>query len=65
LTAVKLGIKVAHVEAGLRSFDRSMLEEINRILTDAISDYLFVSEESGVKNLKREGIPDKKIFFCW
>ena len=63
LTAVKLGIKVAHVEAGLRSFDRTMPEEINRILTDAISDYLFVSEESGVKNLKREGIPDEKIFF--
>jgi len=51
------------VEAGLRSFDRTMPEEINRILTDAISDYLFVSEESGVKNLKREGIPDEKIFF--
>ena len=63
LTAVKLGIKVAHVEAGLRSFDRTMPEEINRILTDAISDYLFVSEKSGVKNLKREGIPDEKIFF--
>jgi len=63
LVAAKMGIKVAHVEAGLRSFDRTMPEEINRILTDAVSDYLFVSEPSGVENLKREGIPDKKIFF--
>ncbi|MFA5806584.1 MAG: UDP-N-acetyl glucosamine 2-epimerase [Melioribacteraceae bacterium] len=63
LAAVKLGIKVAHVEAGLRSFDRTMPEEINRILTDSISDYLFVTEKSGVENLKREGIPDGKIFF--
>src|SRR5262245_16719078 len=50
VTATKMGIAVAHVEAGLRSFDRSMPEEINRLLTDAIADYLFVSEESGVKN---------------
>src|SRR4030066_758772 len=63
LTASKLGIRVAHVEAGLRSFDRSMPEEINRILTDAISDYLFVSEESGVVNLRNEGITKGKIFF--
>ncbi len=63
LTAVKLGVKVAHVEAGLRSFDKSMPEEINRILTDHISDFLFVTEKSGVQNLKREGIDDKKIFF--
>jgi UDP-N-acetylglucosamine 2-epimerase (non-hydrolysing) len=63
LTAVKLGIKVAHIEAGLRSFDRSMPEEINRLLTDQISDYLFVTEKSGVSNLKREGISNKKIFF--
>lgn len=63
LTAVKLGIKIAHVEAGLRSFDRNMPEEINRVLTDAISDYLFVTENSGIVNLKNEGISDDKIFF--
>jgi UDP-N-acetylglucosamine 2-epimerase (non-hydrolysing) len=61
LTASKLGIKVAHVEAGLRSFDRTMPEEINRVLTDAISDLLFVTEPSGVENLKREGIGDAKV----
>lgn len=63
LVAVKLGIKVAHVEAGLRSFDRTMPEEINRLLTDQIADYLFVTEKSGIENLKNEGIPDNKIFF--
>ncbi len=52
---------IAHVEAGLRSFDRSMPEEINRILTDVLSDLLFVSEPSGVKNLLREGTPRQKI----
>lgn len=62
LAAVKLGIKVAHVEAGLRSFDRSMPEEINRIITDSISSYLFTTEESANENLKREGIPENKIF---
>lgn len=63
LVAVKLGIKVAHVEAGLRSFDRTMPEEINRLLTDQIADYLFVTEKSGIENLKNEGIADEKIFF--
>jgi len=63
LVATKLNIKVAHIEAGLRSFDRGMPEEINRVVTDAISDYLFVTEKSGIENLKKEGIPDKKIFF--
>src|SRR5881296_2931337 len=63
LTAVKLGIPVAHVEAGLRSFDRTMPEEINRVLTDAISDLLFVTEESGQQNLVREGISREKIHF--
>jgi UDP-N-acetylglucosamine 2-epimerase (non-hydrolysing) len=62
LTAVKLGVPVTHVEAGLRSFDRSMPEEINRILTDAISHWLFVTEPSGVANLRREGVPDNRIF---
>jgi len=63
LVASKLNIKTAHVEAGLRSFDRKMPEEINRILTDSISDFLFVSEESGLSNLKKEGIDDSKVFF--
>src|SRR2546429_383127 len=61
LTAVKLGIPVAHVEAGLRSFDRTMPEEINRLLTDAIADFLFVTEESGRENLLREGVAADKI----
>jgi len=63
LPAVKLHIPVAHVEAGLRSFDRQMPEEINRVLTDSISEYLFVTEPSGEKNLLREGIPQEKIYF--
>jgi len=63
LTAKKLHIEVAHVEAGLRSFDRYMPEEINRILTDSISDYLFVTEKSGLINLRNEGVDEKKIFF--
>jgi UDP-N-acetylglucosamine 2-epimerase (non-hydrolysing) len=62
LTAVKLDVPVAHVEAGLRSFDRSMPEEINRILTDAISRWLFVTEPSGVDNLRREGVPGDRVF---
>jgi UDP-N-acetylglucosamine 2-epimerase (non-hydrolysing) len=52
---------IAHVEAGLRSFDRNMPEEINRILTDQLSDFLFVTEESGVRNLRKEGIPASKV----
>ncbi len=63
LTSVKLDIPVAHVEAGLRSFDRTMPEEINRILTDSISQWLFVTEPSGVENLKREGVPGERIHF--
>jgi len=63
ITAKKMGIKVAHVEAGLRSFDRSMPEEINRILTDSISDFLFTTEASANENLKREGVDQGKIFF--
>ena len=61
LVAVKLGIRLVHVEAGLRSFDREMPEEINRVLTDAISDLLFCTEQSGVDNLRREGIAEDKI----
>jgi len=63
ITAVKRGILVAHVEAGLRSFDRSMPEEINRILTDAVSDFLFVTEDSGRVNLLKEGVDPAKIHF--
>ena len=59
--AVKLGVKLIHVEAGLRSFDRTMPEEINRLITDAISDLLFCTEQSGVDNLRREGVPEEKI----
>ena len=63
LVAKKMHIPVAHVEAGLRSWDREMPEEINRILTDAISDMLFVTEDSGLENLRREGVDANKIFF--
>jgi UDP-N-acetylglucosamine 2-epimerase (non-hydrolysing) len=62
LTAVKLGIPVAHVESGLRSFDRTMPEEINRIVTDAVADLLLTSEPSGVENLLREGHAREQIF---
>lgn len=61
LVAVKLGVKLIHVEAGLRSFDRTMPEEINRIVTDSISDLLFCTEHSGVEQLQREGIAKEKI----
>jgi UDP-N-acetylglucosamine 2-epimerase (non-hydrolysing) len=61
LAAVKIGVGVAHVEAGLRSFDRSMPEEINRILTDAIAHLLLVSEPSGLENLQREGVAAAKV----
>jgi UDP-N-acetylglucosamine 2-epimerase (non-hydrolysing) len=61
LAAVKLGVPVAHVEAGLRSFDRTMPEEINRLLTDAIADLLLVSEQSGITNLEREGVDSRKV----
>ena len=63
LVAVKLGIPVAHVEAGLRSFDRTMPEEMNRLVTDAVSDLLFTTEPSGGRNLQAEGIPPERIFF--
>ena len=63
LVAAKLCIPVAHVEAGLRSFDRNMPEEINRVITDALSHLLFTTEESANQNLEREGIPTEKIHF--
>ncbi len=63
LVAAKLWVPVAHVEAGLRSFDRRMPEEINRLITDALSDYLFTTEKSGNENLMREGIPATKIYY--
>ena len=63
IVAKKLLIKVAHVEAGLRSFDLAMPEEINRMVTDAISDFFFVTEESGVTNLLREGKAQSSVHF--
>jgi UDP-N-acetylglucosamine 2-epimerase (non-hydrolysing) len=63
LAATKLGIKVVHAEAGLRSFDRTMPEEINRIVTDSISDLLLITEESGRANLLHEGIAPDRIQF--
>ena len=62
LAAAKLGIKVGHVEAGLRSYDRTMPEEINRVLTDHLSDYLFAPTPKAKKILLGEGIDEKKIF---
>lgn len=63
LAAAKCRVKVAHVESGLRSFDRNMPEELNRVITDHIADFLFTTEESGNKNLIAEGIDKNKIFF--
>jgi len=63
LTANKMDLKIAHVESGLRSFDRTMPEEINRLLTDEITDYFFITEDSGYKNLLKEGKHEKQMFF--
>ena len=62
LVCAKLGVRVGHVEAGLRSFDRTMPEEINRMLTDQLADLLFTPSEDGDFNLRKEGIPAEKIF---
>jgi UDP-N-acetylglucosamine 2-epimerase (non-hydrolysing) len=62
LVCAKLGVRVAHVEAGLRSFDREMPEEINRLVTDQLSDLLFTPSPDGDENLKREGVAAEKIF---
>jgi UDP-N-acetylglucosamine 2-epimerase (non-hydrolysing) len=63
LVASRNGIKVGHIESGLRSFDRAMPEEINRILIDDLSDFFFVTEQSGVDHLNKEGKEEKKIYF--
>jgi UDP-N-acetylglucosamine 2-epimerase (non-hydrolysing) len=63
LAAAKLGLSVAHVEAGLRSFDRTMPEETNRVLTDAVSALLFTTEPAANENLAREGIPSERVHF--
>jgi UDP-N-acetylglucosamine 2-epimerase (non-hydrolysing) len=62
LAAVKLNIPLAHVEAGLRSFDRTMPEQINRLVTDALCTYLFTPSHDGDENLSREGISAKRIY---
>jgi UDP-N-acetylglucosamine 2-epimerase (non-hydrolysing) len=62
LVCAKLGVRVGHVEAGLRSFDRTMPEEINRLVTDQLADLLFTPSEDGDFNLQKEGIPAEKIF---
>ncbi len=63
IVAKKCNIPLAHIEAGLRSFDLSMPEEVNRIIVDRIADYLFVHEQSGIENLQKEGVSNDKIFF--
>lgn len=63
IVAKKLHFKLAHIEAGLRSFDNEMPEEINRLVTDSISDFFFVTEQSGIDNLKKQWVSEAKIFF--
>src|SRR4029079_12738416 len=63
LTAVKLGIPLAHLESGLRSFDRTMPEEINRIVADEFADFLLLHSDEAVENLRAEGIADERMHF--
>ena len=63
ITAKKMNIKIIHIEAGLRSFDRKMPEEINRLVTDSITDYFFITEKSAETNLLNEGVSKNKIYF--
>ena len=63
IVANRLSITIAHLESGLRSDDREMPEEINRILTDEITDYFFITEDSGFENLKKKGVPESKLLF--
>jgi UDP-N-acetylglucosamine 2-epimerase (non-hydrolysing) len=63
LTAAKMEVRLGHVESGLRSFDRSMPEEINRVVTDQLSDLLFLHSEDAEENLHREGVPDERMHF--
>jgi UDP-N-acetylglucosamine 2-epimerase (non-hydrolysing) len=63
ITANKMGVRIGHLESGLRSFDRTMPEEHNRVLTDRITDHFFITEQSGLDNLLREGEPNEKLHF--
>ncbi len=63
LTAVKMNIPVAHIESGLRSFDRTMPEEVNRIVADQLSEHLFLHSDEAIENLRAEGIPDERMHF--
>ena len=63
LAAVKLSIPVAHIESGLRSFDRTMPEELNRIVVDTLSEHLFLHSEEAIENLRSEGIADERMHF--
>lgn len=63
ITANKMGVRIGHLESGLRSFDRTMPEEHNRVLTDRITDHFFITEQSGLDNLLREGEPKEKLHF--
>jgi UDP-N-acetylglucosamine 2-epimerase (non-hydrolysing) len=63
LAAAKLGIRLGHVESGLRSFDRAMPEEVNRVVADQLSELLFIHSEDAAENLRREGISDERVHF--